>query len=343
MGDLTHGPLVSRDRETVVWPGTENRHHLMGHIGLLGGTGAPVFPLSGGFPYGEDEAFPGDPLWMSMAEWSDACRAREGLAVAVHFPYPLAELAADIVLGKIDAVEIGAGRSSFDDLPYVEWYRYLNCGYRLPVAGGTDKMSANVAAGRSRTYAYIGQEEFSFAAWARAMRKGNTFVTTGPLLLLRVDGRVPGEEIALGAGGGTVELEARVRSFTPVHRLEIVVNGKVAASKEMKEGAREVVFRHKLPIAAPGWIAARCVAQPARPARWPAVYAHTSPVYFTSPGKELFSAPIAAYMLTLIDGTDKCLRVETIATRADPERYGRIRKVLTDARAELQRRMKVNA
>jgi hypothetical protein len=46
-------------------------------------------------------------------------------------------------------------------------------------------------------------------------------------------------------------------------------------------------------------------------------------------------------MLTLIDSTDKW--VETIATRADPERYGRIRKVLTDARAELQRRMKANA
>ena len=186
-------------------------------------------------------------------------------------------------------------------------------------------MSANVAAGRSRTYAYIGQEEFSFAAWARAMRKGNTFVTTGPLLLLRVDGRVPGRgDRARAPAAARWNWKARVRSFTPVNRLEIVVNGKVAASKEMKEGAREVVFRHKLPIAAPGWIAARCVAQPARPARWPAVYAHTSPVYFTSPGKELFSAPIAAYMLTLIDGTDKW--VETIATRADPERYGRIRK-----------------
>ena len=69
-----------------------------------------------------------------------------------------------------------------------------------------------------------------------------------------------------------------------------------------------------------------------------AVDAHTSPVYLTAPGKELFSAPIAAYMLTLIDATQAW--VETIATRADPERYERVRKVMIDARAELQRRMK---
>ena len=183
-----------------MWPGTENRHHLMGHVGLLGTRGTPVFPLSGGFPYGFDEAFPGDPLWMSMAEWADVCRAREGLAVAVHFPNPLAELAADIVLGKMDAVEINLHRVRFSDYNVQEWYRYLNCGYRLPIAGGTDKMSAGVAVGRIRTYAHIGQEEFTFGSWGRAVRKGNTFATSGPLLLLRVDGRVPGEEITPGRG-----------------------------------------------------------------------------------------------------------------------------------------------
>ena len=61
VGDLAHGPVTSRDGETMVWPGTENRHHLMGHIGLLGGKGKPVFPLAGGFPYGYDEAYLGGP------------------------------------------------------------------------------------------------------------------------------------------------------------------------------------------------------------------------------------------------------------------------------------------
>jgi len=102
-GDLPFGPLTSPDSETIVWVGTENRQHLLGHIGLLGGHGAPVFPMSADNP---SEAYIGDPLWRSLAEWADACRKREGVVVAVHFPNPVAELAADIILGKIDAVEL---------------------------------------------------------------------------------------------------------------------------------------------------------------------------------------------------------------------------------------------
>lgn len=335
MGDLAHGPLTSRDKEMVVWPGTENRNHLMGHIGLLGAHGSPVLPLSAGFPYGADESYPGDPVWMSMSEWADQCRQREGLTVAVHFPNPLAEIVADIVLGKIDAVEVPA--RPFNEENYVEWYRYLNCGYRLPIAGGTDKMSAGTAVGRSRTYANLGPNEFNFANWAKAVRKGNTFATTGPLLLLRVDGRVPGGEIPLGSGGGTVEVEAHARCFTPIHSVEIVVNGRVVTSREEKRGARELVLREKIPVSAPAWIAARCESQSAPGVRWPRVGAHTSPVYLTVPGRELFSAPIASYFMAMIDGTQSWF--ETIATRADPERYEKVRKVYVNARAELQKRI----
>ena len=103
VGDLSYGPLLSPDRDSMVWVGTENRQHILGHIGLEGVQGKPVFPLSADGP---SEAYLGDPLWTSMAEWADVCRQRQGLAVAVHFPYPTGEIAADIVLGKIDAVEI---------------------------------------------------------------------------------------------------------------------------------------------------------------------------------------------------------------------------------------------
>ena len=37
IGDLAHGPLVSRDGDSMVWLGSENRQHVLGHIGLLGG------------------------------------------------------------------------------------------------------------------------------------------------------------------------------------------------------------------------------------------------------------------------------------------------------------------
>jgi len=80
----------------------------------------------------------GDPGWTSLADWADRCREREGLVVAVHFPYPTAELAADIVMGKIDAVELRPYGEYFNLLCFQDWYRYLNCGYRVTAVGGTD-------------------------------------------------------------------------------------------------------------------------------------------------------------------------------------------------------------
>jgi hypothetical protein len=337
IGDLSHGPLASQDGETVVHVGTENRSHLLGHVGLLGVRGEPVVPLSGSFPSGADEAYLGDPLWMTMADWTDACRQREGLAVAVHFPYPTAELAADIVLGKIDAVEIFLSGQQFNTLRFLDWYRCLNCGYRLPAVGGTDKMSARVAVGAMRTYAFLGNDPFSFANWAKAVRRGNTFTTSGPLLLFQAEGRAPGEEIALRAGGGTVEVQAEAISSLPLRRVEIVYNGRVVASREEPGGARRIVLKEKIAVPGPGWLAARC-ASIAAPASGFSTAAHTSPVYLSLPGQEVFSAPAAAYLLSLIKGTQ--LWVEDIATRPDPQRLERIRAVLSQAHDRLHRRLK---
>ena len=41
-----------------------------------------------------------------MAEWADEARRKDGVVVIPHFPNPYCEVAADIVQGKIDAVEI---------------------------------------------------------------------------------------------------------------------------------------------------------------------------------------------------------------------------------------------
>ncbi len=335
VGDLPHGPLTSADGQTTVWVGTENRQHLLGHVGLLGGRGEPVFPMSASGP---GESYLGDPVWTSLADWTDACRKRGGLAVAVHFPYPTAELAADMVLGKIDAVEIYPYGDYFNTLRIRDWYRYLNCGYRVPCAGGTDKMGAYMPAGANRTYAYVGDERFDFANWAAAVRAGRTFATTGPLLLLEVDGRMPGAEISIGANGGSVQAVVDARSFVPFHRLELVQNGRVVASRDAPGGTRELKLDEKLKIAGPGWIAARCVSKHGPTTNWRlGIQAHTSPVYVRVPGQELFSPVAASYMLTLIEGSRTWL--DTLATRPDQARFERVHKVLDDARLHLQQRM----
>ena len=332
VGDLHQGAITSRNGETLVKVGTENRQHILGHLSSLG---APIFPMSASGP---EESYLGDPVWNSIADWSDDCRKQGGLAVAPHFPNPTGEIAADIALGKIEAVEIFQYTPTFNSLPIFDWYRYLNCGYRLPAVGGTDKMGAYMPVGANRVYAYLGEKEFNFPNWSEAVRSGNTFATTGPLLFLQVDGKPPGKEIVISPGGGTIEVQANVQSFVPVHRLELVLNGKVVATQEESAGARELHLKEKIKVDGSAWLAARCSSRLGPTTSWKfAIAAHTSPVYIRVAGEEPFSAQTIAYMLTLIEGSQTW--VENLATRADRQRHDRIRKTLNDAKERLHRRL----
>ena len=141
-----------------------------------------------------------------------------------------------------------------------EWYRFLNLGYRLASVGGTDKMTAGVPVGASRTYAHLGDDEFSFANWAKAVRAGRTFTTTGPLLDLRVEGRAPGDEIRMPEGGGTVEVEARCRVGPAVRRAtdrgQRRDRGSAGCRAHLPGRQRSLHEKIRLPGSA--WVAARC-------------------------------------------------------------------------------------
>ena len=234
----------------IVWVGTENRQHILGHIGLLGAHGQPVFPMSASGP---EESYLGDPLWSSLAEWADQCHEREGLAVGVHFPYPTGEAAADIIMGKLDAVELWPDNDGFNTLRCVDWYRYLNCGYRLPLVGGTDKMGAYEAAGRQSRLCSFGRCGVQFWELGKSCPSVATLSCpparsccsppTGTHRVTRSNS---------DSGGGKVEVEARATCFCPVHDWRLYYNGRVVASREQPEGAREMNLKEAVKVPGAG-------------------------------------------------------------------------------------------
>lgn len=327
--DFTGDANVVSDDDTIVWVGTENRQHVLGHISLLGVKGNPVFPLCTGGP---DESFFGDPTLMSMAEWADLCRDRDGLAILPHFPQPYCEAAADIVLGKIDAVEIRNFIPGIESSSIREWYRYLNCGYKIPAVGGTDKMSAGIPLGGVRTYALINKDDgFSYSSWVKAVRAGRTFTTSGPLIDLLVEGYFPGSQISLSKNGGRLAYVTSVESIYPVDRLEIVVNGKVIDSKEAELGDFRLSISGELLVEKSCWIAARCVSRLTAQHTWPInhVAAHTSPIYVQCGDNEIFSNVDAAYIRTLIEGGVTWL--DLLSIPASPERHEALHRVFNHA------------
>jgi hypothetical protein len=97
-------------------------------------------------------------------------------------------------------------------------------------------------------------------------------------------------------------------------------------------------LKEKILVPGAGWLAARCSSRLGPTTKWGFnISAHTSPVYVVVPGQELFSAPAITYMLTLIDGAETW--ANNLATRPNPERFERVRKVFQDARANLHRRL----
>jgi len=341
VADITGEASGSSADDTIVWVGTENRHHLLGHISMLGARGEPVFPMCGGGP---GEAYFGDPEFRLLAEWAQQCREQQGVSIRPHFPGPVAEDPSYIVLGLLDAAELRSYVGTSDDPlsspALAEWYRYLNCGYRVSVAGGTDKMSAATPVGGSRTYAkLLPDQPFTFDAWGEAVRAGRTFVSNGPLIGMTVEGREVGEEISLPGGGGTLEIGAWATSVWPIRRLEIVVNGRVVDASTAGKGSSRLSLKSKIPFDSSSWVAARCVSD-LQKQMWMMgagpLGAHTSPVYVTVGGERPFNPTDAMYMLTLLEGSVAYLN--TLGTRLSEGRHREMIELVERARESLRSR-----
>jgi hypothetical protein len=304
--DFTGQPSLSQDGRTIIYVSQENRQHILGHLSLLG-LKKSVMPWCSGGP---GESGLGDSLETTLSHWADATHQQGGTVIIPHLPTPNGEPAALIATGRADALEI----LQHGPYEHLEYYRYLNGGYRLPLVGGTDKMSSNVPVGLYRTYVYIPPNEpFTYDNWCRHLRAGHTFMSGGPLLWFTVEGQPIGSQLTV-KGGGTIEVEATMRSIFPIHTLQIVQAGKVVAETVDSQGSGHLHLKANLKITGDTWLAARCggpdyTARPHFDRRGRGIMAHTSPIYIQSGESYNLGDPATySYMLTLVDGSVEYIR-----------------------------------
>ena len=301
--DFIGRPVPTPDGRTIVYTNQENRQHLLGHLILLG-LKQPVMPWCSDGP-GEAEL--GGTLETTLSHWADACHTQGGTVIIPHMPVPNGEPAALIATGRADAIEMLLHAPYF----HREYYRYLNGGYRLPLVGGTDKMTADVPVGLYRTYVHIPpDEEFNYENWCKHLRLGHTFLSSGPILGFTVNGAHIGDTLFLPGNGGTVEIHAEARSIFPIHTLQIVQEGQVIASTDDPVGTDRLSLKTHLTLNRHTWLAARA-GGPGYDQAVPhydgffqrGIMAHTSPVYVAVGGEWWMSSPdTAQYMLTLLHG-----------------------------------------
>ena len=302
-GDLTGKPVALSTPDYILQYGEEFRGSL-GHVSILG-IDRFILPFTSGVrntPYAQPEL---------DSRYIDEARAQGGIAGFGHpyfAPVTKPEQAAstlipvDVALGKGDFYDIGAIWS--DEIGSSElYYRLLNCGFRIAATAGTDNFSdvwRDPPPGSDRTYAHV-RGPLSLESWLAAIKAQHTFGSTGPLLFLDVAGHEPGDEIQLGKGASTsLRVRAEATSITPLSRLDVIVNGKVAASVSASDSGRMVLDR-SVAVPAGGWIAARVIGPSSRYVADSYAFAQTSPVYIVRNGQPFTSAEDARFFVQTMD------------------------------------------
>jgi putative membrane-bound dehydrogenase-like protein len=219
-------------------------------------------------------------------------RDKGGFAFYCHGGYAqtdrYAEIYADAIQGNVDGVEL-LQFGIYRELGLADWYRFLNIGYQFPCIGASDYPACRWLAD-CRTYVKVAGTP-SMRAWFEGAAAGRSFVSTGPLLFLDVDGKTPGERIEKkGPGPHVVTAHIRVRcEVAPVTDVHLIVNGKVAEQIKIpadQSTDRWLEFKKQIELNEPSWIAARAFST--APSGSPDADAHTNPVYVRVDGRAAY-------------------------------------------------------
>jgi putative membrane-bound dehydrogenase-like protein len=226
-----------------------------------------------------------------------------GFAFYAHGGYAQA-IYADFARKNVNAVEL-LQFGLYRGIELAGWYDILNAGYRFPCVGASDYPACRYLSD-CRTYVQS-KEPPDFRSWLQRAAEGRSFVTTGPLLLLDVDGEEPGGVITrTGPGPHQVRVRVRVRSeVAPIAHVQIVVNGKVRAEAETPSAASPgrgiwSEFSTVVKVDRSLWIAARAFSE--SPSGSPDAEAHTNPVYVDLDGKAPYDQASLDRLIAALDG-----------------------------------------
>ncbi|MBY0523667.1 MAG: CehA/McbA family metallohydrolase [Gemmataceae bacterium] len=174
------------------------------------------------------------------------------------------------------------------------WYHIMNCGYPLKVSGETDfPCISGSRVGQGRVYVQMGKvDKIDFAAWCEGLAKGRSYVSDGyaHAVEFTVNDKAPGANVALEQPGMvTVKAKVAFAAETPLgtanggtvptgktRLIELIVNGKVAATKEVPADDKLHDVDFKLNVERSSWVALRHFPQ-----------MHTNPVNVLVGGKPI--------------------------------------------------------
>jgi hypothetical protein len=300
----------------------------LGHLTMTGLKSlVPGYPVPGGTL----EYWTSNPH-VDILRAARATHEQGGLVSWAHFEnLPGAESLVALALGLLDAIELptwsdpmqlpahltpwensGMALAEFTPMRGVDlYYQFLNAGFRLPLAAGTDKSGEDIPIGSNRVYVPA-KGKPDYAAWLAGIKAGTGFVTNGPILEFDVDGHVPGDVVQF-EGKKLIKARVTARSILPFTTLEIVMNGRPVGHKLILvqknspvDGVYSMQVETTVQLDQSSWLAARAFSNPdITPrllARESSVFSHTSPIYFLQQGRKIRDEASIAYLQKYVKG-----------------------------------------
>jgi len=186
------------------------------------------------------------------------------------------------------------------------YYHILNCGFRLPPSAGSASGVLPNPLGYDRVYVYVG-DALSYKKWWEGLKAGRSFVTNGPLLVCKANGKLPGSVFTADEGERiAIEIEASLTTREDVPLVEIVKNGRIerAVRWDKRSGHGKlgtVTFNES------GWFLVRAITDNERTFR----FASTAPYYVEiGPSKRRISKRSAQFFLDWVDERARRVRLK---------------------------------
>ncbi len=220
------------------------------------------------------------------------------------------------------------------------WYHIMNCGYPLKASGETDfPCISGSRVGQGRVYVHLGKvDRVDFGAWCDGIAKGRSYVSDGyaHALQLSVNGKAPGYEDVRLEQPGKVTVQAKVAFAAEMplgtavggvkpsgnrRLVEVVVNGKAVASKDVPADDKEHDLKFEIPIEQSSWVALRHFPQ-----------MHTNPVNVLVAGKPIRGSRRSALWCVGVIEQLWRIRASDIAAHEREEAHKTFQKAIADYR-----------
>jgi hypothetical protein len=277
-----------------------------------------------------------DPGWV-LDDWCGQCHRKKGLVVWTEPQHQTADFVygeplAHAVLGNVDAFEL----TFFEDSPFdalADYYKLLDAGIVLPLVGASGKGSNATPAGCMRTMAFLDSfEDRSYSTWIESVRKGQTYVSNGPILTFT---DLPKPEQRTLAERVNIRYRVQAACLTPFEHFELLWNGAVLVDSRpsLINGVWRAEIEHELTPRESGWVACRCrgtalVSGGPAPQR---IFAHSSATIVHMENAAPHCKPDAAQ--SLLGELDNLLRW------AQRSQHVRLQHVVEEARTNFAKRL----